>query len=195
MKKYKFRYKKVCVIFSFWIVTLLQTTAFASHFDTFTTSNFLNYSTKTVNLNGDGERVSFILQDDWILRMKSRDGKNDYLSFMSYYGDKYLDCGIKKLQLRDPKKICFEINMIAGVHGKNSGYWLIGKYGEKWVTFVSLDSLASVGYTPNEWHSISTKVNENGDLILTSRHSTGVDFQAKLFWDSKAQWFGIQRIK
>ena len=174
---------------------ILQGTAHASYFDSFTSSNYLNYATRNVNLNGDGERVSFTVQDDWILRMKSRDGKNDYFSFMSYYGDRYLDYSITKLQLRDPKKIFFEINMMAGAHAKNSGYWIIGKYGNKWVTFVSLDSLAAVGYKPNEWHSIRTKVNENGELILTSRNGTGIDFQAKLFWDSNAQWFGIKRIK
>ncbi len=188
-------FKVLCGSIVFAGMMFVQQVTYASSFDTFTSTNNLNYVNRNINLNGDGERVSFIVQDGGILKLYSRDGKHDYLSFTSYYGDEYLNYSIKKLQHRDPKKIFFEINMIAGVHGKNSGYWIVGKYGDKWIAYVSLDSLASIGYTPNAWHSISSDVNDDGELILTSRNSKEIDFQAKIYWDKKAQWFGIARIK
>lgn len=70
-----------------------------------------------------------------------------------------------------------------------------------------LDTLAQYGYTPNEWHRIGTEVNAAGDFILTSTHEymppgaqfgyerrMATDFEAILFWDEDASWFGIKRL-
>ncbi|WP_462371222.1 hypothetical protein [Phascolarctobacterium succinatutens] len=191
--------EKVKILFGVMVLAaclFVQQSAHASCFDTFTTTNSLYYGNKNVNYNGDGERVSFILQDNSIVRLYSRDGKHDYLSFASYYGYQNVDVSVKKLQHRDPKKIFFEINMFAGAHAKNGGYWIIGKYGDKWVSFVSLDSLAAVGYNVNSWHRLNSAVNDKGELILTASHDNGsIDFQAKIYWDKSAQWFGIARIR
>lgn len=161
-----------------------------------------------LNLNAEGERVSFIKQDDGVLRMYSRDGKHDYLSFTGYYGDNGgISYNIRKIELKDPNKVLLEINATQGAHAKNAGYWIIGKYKGKWVTFISLDTLANYGYTVGEWHSIGSSVNYYGNLILTSQHEymppgarfgyemrRANDFVANLFWDENAQWFGIKRL-
>ena len=56
----------------------------------------------------------------------------------------------------------------------NCGYWLIGKHDGQWVTYVSLDSLATMGYTIGEWHQIRTKIDEDGTgrFILISLMNT-----------------------
>jgi len=171
-------------------------------------SNFLQRN-QQINLNAEGERVSFIVQNDGALRLFSRDGQHDYLSFCDYYeghgGDGW---SIRKIELKNPNRVLFEINATAGAHAKNVGYWIIGKYKGKWVTFVSLDTLSKYGYTVGQWHRISTDVDYAGNFLLTSQHEymppgasfgyemrMATDFQAVLFWDDNAQWFGIQRVR
>ena len=162
-----------------------------------------------VNLNAEGERVSFVVARDGSLRLYSRDGQHDYLSFCDYYEGRGGDgWSIRKIELKNPDKVLFEINASAGAHAKNIGYWIIGKYKGKWVTFVSLDTLSKYGYTVGHWHRISTDVDYAGNFLLTSQHEymppgamygyqmqVATDFQAVLFWDDGAQWFGIQRVR
>lgn len=103
----------------------------------------------------------------------------------------------------------FEINADVGAHAMNCGYWLIGKHDGQWVTYVSLDSLATMGYTIGEWHQIRTKIDEDGTgrFILISSHEYlppgaqyqyqrkhAVDLQLELFWDENAQWFGMRNL-
>lgn len=181
----------------------------ASYFNPLGKGTFLYLDTREVNLNAEGERVSFVMQRDGVLRMYSRDGMHDYLSFTGYYGSNSgIGYKIRKIEVRDPDKVLFEINADQGAHAKNAGYWIVGKYKGKWVTFVSLDTLAQYGYTVGEWHALSTDVDSFGNLILTSVHEympagaqygyqmkRAVDFRAQLFWDANAQWFGIKRIQ
>ena len=60
---------------------MMQAPAFAATFESMGKPIFLYMDTRNVNLNGEGERVSFTLQRDGVLRMYSRDGQRDYLSF------------------------------------------------------------------------------------------------------------------
>ena len=64
---------------------VMQAPTFAASFETMGKPTFLYMDTRNVNLNAEGERVSFILQRDGVLRMCSRDGQHDYLSFTGYY--------------------------------------------------------------------------------------------------------------
>lgn len=188
---------------------LLDLQAEAAYFAPLGKSIPLYFQKNTLNMNAEGERVSFVRQQDGVLRMYSRDGNKDYLSFMGYYDNKRgVDYSIRKIELKDPDKVLLEINASQGAHAKNAGYWIVGKYKGKWVTFISLDTLASYGYTVGEWHQISTEVDNWGRLILNSRHEYlpagaqyeyqrryALDFSANLFWDEGAQWFGIKRIR
>ncbi|MGN8831212.1 hypothetical protein ACTQV0_02725 [Selenomonas montiformis] len=180
----------------------------ASSFAPLGDSTFLQRN-QQVNLNAEGERVSFIVQPDGSMRLFSRDGQHDYLSFCNYYegqgGDGW---GVRKIEIKNPNRVLFEIKATAGAHARNVGYWIIGKYKGKWVTFVSLDTLSQYGYAVGGWHRISTDLDYAGNFVLTSQHEymppgamygyqarMATDFMAKLFWDNNAQWFGIQRIR
>jgi len=173
-------------------------------------STFLYLDTRVLNETYDDEAIKFVLQRDGVLRLMSRNGTHDYLSFTSYDGNNAgIGYKIRKIYTMFPSMQFFEIIADAGAHAQNCGYWLIGKHNGQWVTFVSIDSLAQMGYTPGEWHQISTELNADatGRFILTSRHEYmppgaqygyqrkfAVDLRLQLFWDQKARWFGIRRL-
>ena len=173
-------------------------------------STFLYLDTRVLNETYDNEAIKFILQRDGVLRLMSRNGTRDYLSFTAYDGDNAgIGYKIRKIYTTFPSMQFFEIIADVGAHAKNCGYWIIGKKDGQWVTYVSIDSLAAMGYTPGEWHQISTALNNDatGRFILTSRHEYmppgaqygyqrkfAIDLQLQLFWDQNAQWFGIRRL-
>lgn len=173
-------------------------------------STFLYMDTRVLNETYDNESIKFVLQRNGVLRLMSRNGKHDYLSFTGYDGTNAgIGYRIRKIYTMFPSMTFFEIVADRGAHAKNSGYWLIGKCNGQWVTFVSIDSLANMGYTPGEWHRIFTSINSDatGRFILTSvntymppgahyesQRQHAVDLKLQLFWDKDAHWFGIRRL-
>ena len=182
----------------------------AAEFSTSDDGNFLYMDTRQLNVRYDNEPLKFVLQKDGTLRLMSRDGKHDYMSFVNYVGAKGgVGYKIRTICTTDPDMTFFEINADVGAHAMNCGYWLIGKHDGQWVTYVSLDSLATMGYTIGEWHQIRTKIDEDGTgrFILISSHEYlppgaqyqyqrkhAVDLQLELFWDENAQWFGMRNL-
>lgn len=164
------------------------------------------------NVKYDKEKLKFIVSPDSTLHLMSRDGKNDYLSFINYAGrQEFTGYSVREIRTSNPNQTFFEINAEnwKGAHHNNTGYWLIGKHKGQWVTYVSLDNLASMGYTLGKWHQIRTEVNEDGTgrFILTSRHiymPPGAiygserrlvpDLRLEFFWDEDAQWFGMRKL-
>lgn len=188
-------------------VTANMSISEAGQFAPMEKGTFLYMDTREVSLNGEGERVRFVMGKDNVLRMCSPDGKKVFMTFAEKYGDNAgIGYNISRLVLKNSNKVFFVINADQGAHAKNAGYWIVGKYKGDWVAFIDLDTLAKYGYTPNEWHRIGTNVNGAGEYILTSSHEymppgaqfgyerrMAKDFEAKLFWDDQAMWFGIQR--
>lgn len=183
----------------------------ATEFLTPDQGTFLYLDTRQLNVQYDNEQLKFVLQQDGTLRLMSRDGKHDYMSFINYVsargGEGYK---IRTIRTTNPDMTFFEINADVGAHAMNCGYWIIGKHDDgQWVTYVSLDSLASMGYTIGSWHQIKTKINEDGTgrFILISQHEymppgaqygyqrrMATDLQLELFWDQNAQWFGMRSL-
>lgn len=193
---------------------VMQAPTFAASFETMGKPTFLYMDTRNVNLNAEGERVSFILQRDGVLRMCSRDGQHDYLSFTGYYGgNDGIGYSINKIEMKNPNKTFFVINANQGAHAKNAGFWIVGKYKDQWTCFVSLDTLANAGYTVGEWHQLKVVTDTTGygtsnAVYITSQHEYmppgaiygyqrkfAVDFRAALNWDDQAQWFSITRLQ
>lgn len=148
----------------------------------------------------DFENQKYLLERDskFILHLKSADGKTDYLSFVPYDKDvEYAgDYYIKKIYTNNPNMQFLEIQMAVGAHGKNEGYWLIGRYNNKWVTYVSTNSLVSMGYSG--WHYLSTsKINpdRSGKMILITNNGEYDDMEIELYWSNKANWIGMKRIR
>lgn len=102
------------------------------------------YNTQQANFvyDDDKEKVKFVIKRDGILRLMSRDGQNDYLSFIGYESDAPTIYTVREIHCKNPSKTFYEINTEVGAHAKNNGYWLIGKHKGKWVTYVSLSNLS-----------------------------------------------------
>ena len=161
-------------------------------------------------MNYDGEKILFTSMRDGTLRLTSADGRNDYLSFIPYDGRMGgVGYAIRPIYSMFPSMTFIEIIADVGAHAKNCGYWLIGKRNGQWVTYISIDSLAQMGYTPGEWHQIYTNANKDatGRFILTSRHEYmppgaqygyqrkfATDLTLQIFWDQDAHWFGLRRL-
>lgn len=158
----------------------------------------------------DNEQLKFVNLKNGTLKLMSADGKKDIMSFINYDGARGgVAFVIRPVYAVLPKGTFYEIIADVGAHGKNCGYWLIGKRNGQWVTYVSLDSSATMGYTPDRWHRIRTETNGDatGRFILTSEHEympTGAkygyeskvatDLTLQLYWDREAQWFGMRRL-
>lgn len=204
-----FSYLSVFILcLAFFLINSAQVPA--AEFSTSDDGNFLYMDTRQLNVHYDNEPLKFVLQQDGTLRLMSRDGKHDYMSFINYVGAKGgVGYKIRTIRTTDPDMTFFEINANVGAHAMNCGYWLIGKHDGQWVTYVSLDSLATMGYIIGEWHQIRTKIDEDGTgrFILISSHEYlppgaqyqyqrkhAVDLQLELFWDENAQWFGMRNL-
>lgn len=174
-------------------------------------SEFLYIDPQPARFVINGEPVQLIMdRSTGVLRLFNMNATKDYLSFTGYYGDNGgIGYKVRKIALTDPGMQFIEIIASQGAKGKNAGYWLIGKRDGKWVTYVSLDSLASMGYTTDEWHAINGKINTDGDghFIIESSHrymppgaqygyqeKTVVDLRVELTWDENARWFAMRAI-
>ena len=91
-------------------------------------STFLYWDTRLLNETYDNEPIKFVLQQDGVLRLMSRNGTRDYLSFTGY-DDTNAGIGykIRKIYTMFPSMQFFEIIADRGAHAKNCGYWIIGK--------------------------------------------------------------------
>lgn len=108
-------------------------------------------------------------------------------------------CYVKRVVCKNPDKVFYEIKDPTGAHGELAGYWLIGQHNEKWVVYVNLDSLRSMGA-----HFCTWRTEAKGETLLIptfyhippSRDSVNVNnhVNIELFWDDNAQWFGMRRV-
>ena len=103
---------------------------------------------------------------------------------------------IRKIVCKNPDKVFYEIKALGGAHGELGGYWLIGQHNGKWVVYVNLESLRSMGAC-FIFHCIESK----GDSLLISTYnhkfpddSIVAHADIELFWDYDAQWFGMRRV-
>lgn len=95
----------------------------------------------------ENEKYRFESDSQGILHLKSANGVTDYLSFTSYREKNTEDLlyFVKKIYTNNPNLQFLEISACKDEDFKTIGYWLIGKYNNKWVTYVSFDSLKSIG--------------------------------------------------
>lgn len=136
---------------------LLGTACNCSAYDT--TQDVLFYkSTTHVGMSGeysffdspvlfDFENSKYRFESDSLgtLHLKSADGIIDYLSFPPYkeFNTEDRMYSVKKIYTSNPNLQFLEISVRNVV--ETLGYWLIGKDNNKWITYVSYDSLKSVG--------------------------------------------------
>lgn len=168
---------------------------------------------KPIYLSRDGETATSgdikFVTNDGVMKMLSKDGTADYLSFINCDGitGETIDYAIRDVYTSNPTLHLWEITATVGAHGKNCGYWLVGKTGEgQYTAYVSHVSFMNVGYTANEWHQIRSELS-NGLLLVTSSHAylppgkqfeyeavNVDDFRVQIFWDDESHWFGVRKI-
>lgn len=168
---------------------------------------------KPIFLSVDGETatsgdIKFVTKDG-VMRLLSKDGSRDYLSFINYDGitGQGVDYAIRDVYTTDPAMHLWEITATVGAHNKNCGYWLVGKAGDNnYVAYVSHVSFINLGFTSREWHQIRSEL-VNGQLLITSSHTylpfgkkyeyeavSTDDFRVQTFWDEKSKWFGLRKV-
>lgn len=103
---------------------------------------------------------------------------------------------VRRIICKNPEKIFYEIREPSGAHGELANYWLIGQHNEKWVVYVTLESLHSMGAC-----FIARSTEANGDSLLISTYNhlfpgqkVSKHADIELFWDDHAQWFGMRRV-
>lgn len=184
-----------------------QVSAQQTHFSV-SNETSVDWDHKQFNFKDNNEKLKFVYADKAILKLMSRNNKQDYLSFLNYEtGKGSSDYVIRTIKTDNPSMTFYEIRAYAGAHGRSSGYWLIGRRNGAWVTFVTIDNLRTMGYNLNQENHISSKITDDGRFILTNKHSymppgahygyqkrMATDLQLELFWDQNAQWFGMRSL-
>lgn len=165
----------------------------AAEFLTPDKSAYLYMNTRELDIRYDNEEAKFILRADGVLQLTSQDGQAAYLALASTEKDPYAaSYTIRKFGITNSEKAFYEIHATAGAHEQTCGYWIIGKHGGQWVTYISLESLVPMGYDLNCYHQLHSRINENnsGRLILGD-----AIIQFEFFWDDAAQWFGVRCLQ
>lgn len=149
------------------------------------------------------EKVAFTYYGKYV-KLTSADGTRDYLSFISMNG-KPSTFTVKTITTVDPGMKLWEIKAMGNaMRGhENCGFWLVGMKNNKFVTYISQDSLNDMGYSKNSkypYHSLRTRV-INGNYYIDASHSRNnqanselsniLDFSVRADWDSQAQWFQL----
>ena len=163
---------------------------------------------KQFNFKDNKEKLKFVYDDKFILKLMSRDNKHDYLSFLSYRtGAGAYSYVIRTIKTNDPNRTFYEIKAVEGIRGGTFGYWLIGRYKDSWVTFISLDHLIKLGFDPLQENVMFSEITPSGKLIFINKYSymppggrygyqrrQAINLRLEFFWDEDAQWFGMRKL-
>lgn len=172
----------------------------------FTNLGSLGYLTDSYIYNSpvtfDFKNEKYLLEKDSnnILHLKSANGTTDYLSFIPYdkdtfYEGKYnVEYSVNKIYTSNPNLQFLEIISFYRDYDDNVGYWLIGKYNNKWVTYISYDSLKSMGLSDVKGITSTVNRNRNGKMILNIDEYNLDHIQFELYWSTKANRIKMKRL-
>lgn len=145
----------------------------------------------------ENEKYRFESDSQGILHLKSANGVTDYLSFTSYREKNTEDLlyFVKKIYTNNPNLQFLEISACKDEDFKTIGYWLIGKYNNKWVTYVSFDSLKSIGLSDLTQVTSEVNPNRNGKMILDINEDYPDHVQIELYWNDTANRIEMRKYK
>lgn len=148
------------------------------------------------------------------VRLMSADESNDYLSFPIAKMESFVAHKITTDTGAEFLTISTRINAVSDSALKR--FWLVGKYGNQYISFASEDSLKQAGllYQDIDVDVLGGEIKiagyaayhsrdfyPNGDNRLTYNGHKAIDDrgelyinQVRLFWNDSAQWFGIRLI-
>lgn len=145
-----------------------------------------------VTFDFENEKYRFESDSQGILHLKSTDGKTDYFSFIpSFVSDDVFSSTsyyVKKIYTSNPDLQFLEIMAIQDTNFIwTVGYWLIGKYNHKWVTYVSYDALKSMGFSDGDHLKSEVNPYRSGKMILyidkINEYNPG-PIQIELYWNN-----------
>ncbi|SHJ06689.1 hypothetical protein SAMN02745671_02571 [Anaerovibrio lipolyticus DSM 3074] len=179
----------LCILFCFSATCLAGNTVFTSYgsHDEVNNTNHVNYT-----FDDDGEKVTYKTDGQGNLHLYSKKTGEDYLSFIPYIGNPNGSTyKVREVHTESPKMTFYEIISLKDDAG--TGYWLIGKTKGKWVTYISLDSLANMGMKSGSAHEISSNIIDDRLVIRTAVNGK-TDCAVEPFWDNSAKWFGVKSV-
>ena len=150
----------------------------------------------------DGTELVFALHDTGSFKtnfasFESADGAHVYLTFPAG-----MRLSVKEITTDEPRRRFWLARTGIGVSVDTcSSFCLLGRYGDTYVNYVSLDDLWAAGLVG---HEVLWKV-EDGELVVEGwKRNWGEDLErtgemhslvgeVRLFWDDDAQWMGIRR--
>ena len=162
-------------------------------------------------VSSTGEKLVFrrYFQDstDAYVKLETRDGAQDLLSFKVPSGR---TLKIYKVNGTDPEHSFWYVALLRKmslmVDGQNRNveymeyFWLVGPYKDKYVSFVTRDTLKNYGIDiPNDG-TILPRPSGNKDMlnleVIRLYGSTAATYSwVYLQWDEAAQWFSIDKTK
>jgi len=149
--------------------------------------------------------------DHGVMRLMSRDGSKDYLSFPMKYPDGFLVFQFQNAQGKEFLLIQKEYSYATG--RDTHEFWIIGKSGDKYITYATLDGARQMGLLGESAYPTI----RNGELHIRSyvkgwearqddghyayqghpAHPVGKSAYVNsvaYFWDDNAQWFGVRLV-
>ncbi|WP_303856074.1 hypothetical protein [Allisonella histaminiformans] len=142
-----------------------------------------------VTFDFENEKYRFESDSQGILHLKSTDGKTDYFSFIpSFVSDDVFSSTsyyVKKIYTSNPDLQFLEIMAIQDTNFIwTVGYWLIGKYNNKWVTYVSYDALKSMGFSDGDRLKSEVNPYRSGKMILDINAYDPDPIRIELYWNN-----------
>lgn len=150
----------------------------------------------------DGTKLVFVVHDEQSLEsnyvtLESADGKAVYCSFPA--GKRF---NIKEIRTENPERNYWLTESWSSFSNEYSrSFCLIGRYGDTYVPYVTLDDLQAAGLVGDD---VRLRIRD-AEIIVQGWQRTWDDELVKkgekyvqadevtLFWDEKAQWMGIRR--
>lgn len=147
----------------------------------------------------DGTELVFVIHDERSLEsnhvtLESADDKTVYCTFPA---GTWRD--VTEITAEDPARNFWLAETRTGAGSRS--FCLIGRYGDTYVPYVTLDDLRAAGLVGHEvWWTV-----EDGEIVVQGlecnrseeQERTGETYslvdEVTLFWDEEAQWIGIRR--
>ncbi len=163
---------------------------------------YFSHSPKVVPITTDqGQKASFMYTGKKLF-LKDASGKIALDFPCRFIGIDFSDYDVKAIHATNPQKTFWVISCLTG-NGRQMGFWIVGQMKDgTFVKYKQPNSFPNVG-KPHVY-----RIEANGDTLkLTGsveywpegatygyQRKFAVDYQANLFWDESADWFGEERI-
>lgn len=193
--------KKIKTILTLLAASFLLTTACGA--EDFFTSSSNRYPWKAgVGYSAGDEKIRFILNDRSTLKLVDENAGKTLLYMPNPRGGNGPVYRVRTVYDRGSGKTFYEITGFTGAEKYNAGYWIIGKEGNHWVKYVTLDDLSAMGYDldlPNQKLESVINGGNRGKFIINSireyknGETTGRELMlsVELHWNEEKKDFDI----